>query len=673
MTLPPYPRRAAIHWRSAGMALALCLPAAAQWDTLHGAAGATVTQAAFHVVAEMPTMPSGVFEFSAMGLPWLDLGPGYVLGTGDWTMLMEVAGVNYTYRGYSARYHDYSDIGFDGQPQAICVEDDVILLVGPRQGEFQACGFSAQTRTWDCVPIGTAFTHACSRFVLGVADQANAYGFAARTGSWAPPVPVAMAAYLTAEGNVLLLDDPSTNVARTFSGVRGEWSPPMSYLPAGAPQIAHNVAWLRSPGGPAGVGIHRAYSAYAGAWVPGGAIAAAVHLSDNVVVLEQAGTALLPSAFRAFGARPATSWAPLSLPAGHAYTLRFAAGRDWVIVEDETADELHAFSGVAGGAFTSRGISGGVTGFRAQKTYAIAANAAGDVHAYSAPTGLWAPVFTPTAPVVYEDQGVYAMVVDAAYNVHVYSSRSGQWDGGPTLSPAYAFAYGGAVACAHNAVTYERTWWHEHTGTWNDSPGPMAPPTFLTGRNQMLLDHTAAMGPVAGISAQRGDLIEAPWIPPGGVVTDSWSGQNVACVEVDYVELHAFGSANATHSYFQYPLDSEFAAFTAPAAPTVPAVLTVRDPTAVGALVLLLVGLDPPPTPVPLPPLGLCGDLHVIFLDSAFAGVIGPNGLLTPPYPYAISTPVGVYLGAFDVLFQGVTFGACVTAVGPTAELARYH
>lgn len=329
-------------------ALFLHVPAPSQWASLGTAATDPVYQEGFQVL----TITGGqAHVFSAMSRNWRALGTwwdgGHVtpaLQTGDWVALLRIS--DHDWRAYSARLDQYADIHFVEAPDqlTVCVEDDVILMLGTRRagGAREACGYSGQTNRWHCISIAPC-SIACSRFVLGLKiDGADdAWGFSARFGNW-----VRLEQHggtLAADGNVLLLKGTPTASCAAFSGVLGVWTVSPTQSPTSVPALDHNVAYVRASGGTA-AGQNCAYSAYTGVWSTAGP-ANAVQITDNTVLAETS-TALV-RAYRAFSARPG-AWSLLTIPVAASVTTTTDA--DWIVVNNATTGTLHAFSGLCGGA-----------------------------------------------------------------------------------------------------------------------------------------------------------------------------------------------------------------------------------------------------------------------------------------------------------------------------------
>ncbi|MEZ5964659.1 MAG: hypothetical protein R3F56_12490 [Planctomycetota bacterium] len=650
--------------RIAISALALCAaPLAAQWSVLPGAAAPTVE--AFHMLA-----PAGgtLHAFSAMAVGWLDLGTPDTLypdpvRTGDWLALVRLSSQHY--RAYSARLHRYSDIAFTDDPRQmiVCVDDDVILMIGNRVGGsgLDACAYSAQTNTWDIVPVHEGYLdYACSRFVAGVIRADNqGFGFSARHGVWVPTA-CGSGADMLADGNVLFVDIAPPGAVQAFSGVRGEWAISPSQHGSSSAAIDHNVAYVRV--GTVLLGAKPcAYSAYGGAWVTTSTpFNATALLTDNVVLLERSSTGA--PTYRAFGARPG-AWAPLALGTGA--TAVVASDDDWVVVDDETTGTLHAFGGLCGGAWSAEPYGGSIAVLTGPNSLALGRDSSGVVHTFSAATGAFAaPLSMPTGAVVVGPAMAYAY--DATQR-RALAARHGGWIAGPAKDPLATYSHGfvGSLAAERNDLTGELTLWHERANAWVSVPvASTVTPTYVGRRNVLIVDATAGGGQVFGLSAQRGNLVAAAGIV--GTVVARGADENVGYVQDSGGNLHAFGSPNATHSWFQYPLDSEFQAF-ADSTPIPSKTMLKGTP---GAVTALLISAAPLVPPLVLPG---TGTLYCDILTGPYVVVYGPaigtNGLLPAPITLTL-------LGApacFELCSQGLTLAGSFALLGDAAEPVRFH
>ena len=670
-------RRGALGWCGLTMMAALTIgPVAAQWSALTGAVGGATTDA-FLVLAQKPgASGTHIHAFSAMAQSWLDLNTVdsmYIAGapsvqTGDWLALIRRSTNNY--RAYSARLHAYADISFTDYPtqMVICVEDDIILMIGNGDGGLQASAYSAQTNAWKTQLIPGLNQHACSRFVAGVIDTNFAgYGFSARYGSWVPR-PCGAGSALHADGNVLLVEPaaPPTEVL-AFSGVLGIWSKSPLQSTVADVRWDHNVAYVRVQQDASPQPQACAYSAYTGEFVLGPANGPpVVQITDNTVLLTRSPNANVARHFFAFGARPST-WAELIIPSGNVSS--FVGDDDWIVVDVPTQATLHAFSGLCSGAWSARAYAG-VVAMTARANMFVVQDTAGTVHAYSPIHAAFAAAVPPIGTNLRV--GLCYAVVQNGVQRYAYSTRHNAWVAGPAKNPAGAYTMGapGSLVAMRETGPGLLAMFHERQNAWlSGTIAGAGVPNYVGMRNVLICDATGLVpaGQVLGFSAQRGDWVGAPGFagnPVGAPLVD----ECVAVVVDAAGTLHAFGTPAATHSWFQYPLDSEFQVTHDPVTGTaVPVKSMLRGNP--GDTAVQVVGLAPFFAGLPIPGLG------TLLLDPAMivlalpGGVVGTNGLL--PAPIQLPLP-GVPLCA-QLWSQGLLVPAAgaATLLGPVPEPAR--
>ncbi len=642
--------------------LAISLVAAsstsAQWAALGRDAGSEIHTQAFHVLA---TANGRVHAFSAMHPSWLALGQPHTAAmapavrTGDWTGLIRLSASQY--RAYSARLHAYADVAFVDHPDQIqvCVEDDIILILGHRVGsaDLEACAYSAQTNSWAFQPMpGSVRGQACSRFVAGVIRGDNvAFAFSARRARWVP-TPCGATASLVADGNVLACNDRPPAAVYAFSGVRGSWVASPAQAPASVLAIDHNVAFLRADGP---LGARRcAYSAYDGEWITSSTAAGTPRLTDNLVLVEQAGTPAIAPTVAAFGARPG-AWNTLALPRGVNFTV--ATGDDWAVVDDRTSRTLHGVSGVASGVWVAQASYGAVS-FPAL-SHSSAAMDTTTTRAFSGPRGVFADPKLFGSGLLIATTGGGAFY--SATERYAYSARHGAWVAGPPRSGTNHFLTPLAFVADYAVATGEVALWHERRNLWISMPVTTggALTASSSGTNLILLDFTGIGQGVVGVSGQRGDAVAA-----GGVVgplLERRADENVGWVRDAADVLHAFASPDATHSCFQYPLDSEFQILTDRV--VVPCKIMLRGEADAAAYLAVGLRLEPP-SPIP----GL-GTLFCSPIVVPFAGMLDSRGLLPAPYELPLTGH-----GAFELCVQGITVGTSgVRLIGASGEPVPYH
>ncbi len=188
-------------------------------------------------------------------------------------------------------------------------------------------------------------------------------------------------------------------------------------------------------------------------------------------------------------------------------------------------------------------------------------------------------------------------------------------------------------------------------------------PVLYADRNLLLADQTLTGGTLHGISAQRGDVttLGVATTPPFAL------NQNVACA-LSPTGAHALGSVNATHSFYQYPLDSEFSTYAGATPAPVPCKTMLRGTP--GDVAVLLVAVAP--TALPIPPYGtLYCDLGGPHALLSAPTAIGANGLLGTPVAFELAGP---FAFPTELCLQGITLsGSTLRLSGSAAEPMRCH
>src|SRR5204863_1875699 len=119
--------------------------------------------------------------------------------------------------------------------------------------------------------------------------------------------------------------------------------------------------------------------------------------------------------------------------------------------------------------------------------------------------------------------------------------------------------------------------------------------------------------------------------------------ENVAWVRDSANMLFAFGSPADTHTFFQWPLDTEYQVFSPAALPHVPMKTLVRGSSGDLAFLLLALAASYPGIPAPVGTLYL--DPSVLILPPRIGGMVGTNGLIPAAIELAIpGTPASAGL-----------------------------
>lgn len=547
-------------------AAALAALASAQWDSIPYQELSAVTAEGFLVLHRNA---DGWNVFSAAAQRWQTIAPAsyQVLGTGDWTVVLEgPAGV----RGYSARHNRWAPLPSGVVPGATAVGDDVAIVVDIADSDaIEAWGYSAQTNSWSSVGLVSEpvlSDVAVSRFVAGLRDEEIYYGFSARTGQWAAYDAMMLGQNPIAVGNVLVADlrdafgvGGQPNIA-AFSGVHGTWelSPPVD--PGGLLSVDHNVAAVALPA-PKGIRAC-AYSAYGGRWIESSAVhdtfGTTISTGANwVLVQEPLGAVRI----EAIGAAPAQNWE--ALPGSWSVAVDDAA--DYVLVERTNNTEIAAFSGLADGAWAPLAINSIATFETGLQRYAVVRDGFSIFSGFSPAQAAW--TVNPLGQFVFFNHGVAAAsYFSSSLPFTGFSGRWGAWTPGPMSdAPATAQIAGGT------AVGYQRQsgpsvgtvdMFDERCDQWvSFDLGGIA--TFDPGLNVVLAEPHPSLGgdldDVFAYSAQRAD-----WTSPDGEVlpvdtTPEPEVEDDVCWFVDSAgQLWAFGAPNRSHYWFQWPSGTEF-------------------------------------------------------------------------------------------------------------------
>ena len=616
------------------------VPAAAQWD-VNPVPPADIRPEGFHIVV---TGVDGIVRsFSAATQRWrpigpLDPSPSFIdpLQTGDFVALVRTT--RQTYEAYSARLDASASIDFVNDPDQmfVCVDDDVILMIGFRPGAAteEAWAYSGQTNKWVSVPTPEGIESAdCSRFVAGVVGRdSRGHGFSARTGMW-HSTSCPSGGTVRADGNTVLLDYPAPLPTFGFSGVIGVWdlSPPQNG--SAGPLLDHNVALARVDIAPAVIDRACAFSAYTGKWDTAPAPGRGARVSDNTASVT--GRSPAGTLVQAFAAQPGT-WNPITVPGPAPRTI----GEDWLTVSDGPV--TLAFSGLTG-AWVPQPMASAPVISPIPRSLAVGQDAAGEIYAFSATLALWSPPLpAPGATITARDSHV---LVDVGPQYAALGARNAVWVAGPAkvAGGIYVTASGESISTVHERNSGMATIFHERQNSW--LPLPPVPPVFtpVGGGNQIWYDDPGA--PPFGISAQRGDGTGA--IAP--TVTPPVLEENVGYALDPGGFVVAFGTPADTHTWFQYPLGTEYQVFSG--GPLLPSRTMIRGRP--GDAALLLVGVLPaiPPIPTPIGTLGLFPAAILVTLPAP--APIGPNGLLPIPVEIPIPGPPTV----FEAWTQGLLIG----------------
>lgn len=299
--------------------------------------------------------------------------------------------------------------------------------------------------------------------------------------------------------------------------------------------------------------------------------------------------------------------------------------------------------------------------------HALGRDSADVVHAFSPMHAAWAPALT--FPGGGRFTGACQSVVEDTTTRHAYSARHNAWVAGPAKDPTaiHEIVWGGSAYGARNRSTGELVFWHERADQWiSTSLAGTGVPVRAAGRNVLVLDATGLVpaGAMLAFSAQRGDLIAAPGFA-GVPLAPAVAEENVAWVRDSAATLHAFASPAHNHTWFQWPLDTEYQVFAPVAGPPVPMRTMIRGNS--GDQAFLAIAMAPLFPGLPLPPFGTLRLDPATLVLVLGGGVVGTNGLIGAP----IELNVTGGAACLQVWSQGLLFsGGSVTLLDPVPEPA---
>lgn len=553
------------------LALVVAAPASAQtrWDAItHNTVQPVLMEGALLLHDD----GTSVRAFSATAQRWTSVSPAGspVLGTGDWTALLrEGSG----FRAYSARRNDSAFVSDPSSLMYSKVDDDVALLVFGSAGSASRTAYAYSAVHNQFVPLTYVQTGATvaddialSRFVIVVRDSDQYWGFSAREGQWVSFTTGSPGSAPQADGNVGLVQVPSVfgpQSLAAFSGVLGVWATSPGLHAAPDVRVDHNVAfaWTASTGG----GFRgSAYSAYNGSWITS-AIArvgtGAVHTGDNFVLLRDGGWAGNPG-FEAIGARPALQW---STYANKSVSLSFPTGLDYFIARELDQPIGIAFSGVCGGGFATTAFTPPSLNLAiGPERVTLGIDSANTVRAYSPATNAFVTGGTVTGAFLWTFGDAVAELIDPEASGTTFtamSSRRGQLVASPSSAPGTLFTHAtGGSFNAHQQTNGNvgAIWiYDERCDRWPAPFDPGGASDMTLGRNVLVAKLQSGDERVWGYSVQRGDWT-TPSAAAGAPQVLPAVEENVAHFVDAAGQLWAFGAHGDTHVWYQWPNGTEY-------------------------------------------------------------------------------------------------------------------
>ena len=503
--------------------------------------------------------------FSAFGRRWHPVAPtgAYLVGSGDWTALFGTAG---PLVGYSARRDEVANAPCNpGDVVLALVDDDVALIIATNTGTgyLDAHAYSAQTNVWVTQPLTVtalaAGDVAISRFVIGVVDGHNMYGFSARTGAWTFE-PVSAVVNLQADGNVILANVYNLggiHVGDAFSGVTGTWA--MSPQVTGNPipfRLKHNVAFVLADAG-GGNFNSCGYSAYNASWVVGGLHGVGgpwnAQLGHNTIVVDD--VAAVPT-LEALGARPGLAWAGLGGGSGLG-----GIRADMIWASSLAGNTVHAFSGLSNGGWVNQAIIGPVATTSVSGHVLQVIDSGNVIHSFAPAYAAWAAPKL-GAGATLNTSGAVAMT-DTGGVCDGYATRSNLWTAGPAFAAPLIVPGGSLIAIQETAAGPTAG----DTFVWDERRDMFVGPFTVggvaalhAGRNLALFEGAAT---IAAYGLQRSAFETAldaslgivPTMPLAAAPTTE---ENVATFIDGGGRVWAYGSTNDLHTWYAWPNGTEY-------------------------------------------------------------------------------------------------------------------
>ena len=611
---------------------------------------------------------SGTHVFSAHGQRWSNVGgpSAVVQGFGDWTLLVQEGS---KLRAYSARHDATSELPPGTFPGIVIVEDDVIFVHDTSDTENPSVwGYSAQTNAWVEQQLSNQVTPgeiASSRFVIGVKDEVDYYGFSARTGQWHSFSIDQSGKQPEADGNVVVCDlfDPFSvggiRKVAAFSGVTGTWDLSPLYQESTGVLLDHNVAAVSAESDVGSIAA-TAFSAYSGRWIvstTGHPTGALTYLTGDNWVSASDGSG---GAREAFGAAPGLDWTQL-LGTWSDYEMD---ARDYFLLSNASDTEVLGFSGLVDSGYDAQVAPGGFTalGNNPPQSYAILKDDVAQYHAYAPDVGAWVVDNPGSFGNEFGGDAVFALR-SSIFLPRMFSTRSASWTPGPQLqATSLLLAVGGTIGLIQEqsgpASTTVHVFDERHTDWYQFSTGYKA--TVSSGYNVALVHPTpgfGSLGEVYGLSSLSG----AVSTPPLGAVTlpiHSSTGVHAEGDVAYFVDsaglLWAYGGVDAGHLWHQWPSDTEYHV----GGPAFSVRFGVRAEP--GQVVLAFISPFPEVPAISFPGLGGLLGLNPTFAVSLGSmGTVGPDGIVSRAYQLAPGTlPRGVELYVQPVVLDFTTFGA---------------
>ncbi|TAJ17754.1 MAG: hypothetical protein EPO68_08930 [Planctomycetota bacterium] len=660
----PHPSFLSVRSVAAAIALALSIPAAAQWSSIPYDSSKSIAVGNWFVAHQTP---AGHQAYSAIAQGWTNVAPSSatVKGYGDGHVIYEDGTGNY--RGWSAFSNSSAAQSFApgasiqnsvGAGTAYTTYYDLVPFTN---GVLRA--YSQYTNTWASVAL-TALPATSLKWAPNVAVQKDGlhyHAYSAYTGQW-------VTLDVGVEGGIPIVgpDYAAVDLRGTsgpfqyaaFSAPRGKWTLSPVYPTTGAGLIAQqgaNALAIRS-NDTGSTFRYAGYTPITGAWTT----SSFVHATSS----SQSGLAFKNTLrvldtdtsvrFEIFGAGNGI-WQGLA----GTNLVEESLHDDFHVVKDSAGSSttLHIASAMVGGGYLAHVVPSFFPSV-GQGSHGCAISGSNDpstnkVWAYSALAhAIAGPIAQPLSSGVSSANAGsvlgFNLQGSASFGATAWAhtSRYGQWVAGPALNPSESwttlapFGSGSLLAAIRNNFTsHDLHVFDEHRGTWV-APLNTTAGSFTIAQNAVFIPNPTT-GVYQAYSAQRGTWSTQGGIGaitnPGGIASFA---ENLIWFTDSNAKLWAFSLCDRAQAWFQYPTAAQYHASGATSGGATPYLpVSVRGaPSTELALVYASLALGPAPLSLP----GFGGTLD-LSLGGAFQlanlGVFDADGVRDAKIPLA--NPIG--------------------------------
>lgn len=549
--------------------LALSSALHAQWSSTSYTAANGYTQTDHLVVHQNA---QGIQVYSAMSKQWTTVSPpgSTIRAQHDWVLVTEEAGG--VLRAYSALLNRSAAITTapGGFPFVFTKGKTAFVVDNPPSGVAAMRAYSAMLNTWTSMTPSASYQLAYTGEEFAVFQTLNeAWGYSAYHGTWtglAHPAGTMLQLKTGTQLATIELETPLPAFKReiaAYSPWTASWAIAPAELWSGGMQVwggnvfgcmrrvsASDYRWM-------------GYSAFSGQWTSStlahsGVSSLSAKWSENVIVASDSDNA---ARFEAFGARN-TSWQALTGPNLDFAPVFAGVNQDYGLVGNAVTGELHAFSGLRAGGWSTLNQGTGLSCDTSAAHLAIATRAtpALTYWAYTPISNAWSAPLAVNAgsslSLVDGVANVLAANVDASnHRFHALAARTGAWVAGPLVptSESYSTSSGTSLVLNYGssgAAKGKTRVFDERYGNWSPSyTSGLSIVNGNAGGNSALVWFFGQ--PAAAYSARRGD-----WVLPSGAAnvgqTPTFSADVVAYVD-QANKLWAFSALDEGHVWLDWP------------------------------------------------------------------------------------------------------------------------